>query len=312
MDNSRRGTFFPTSADKGKPLQDTGRCRSPERQPAKLKRHADGTTLPPRLPFPVNPYSNHWDSSRPVKRQSTNFCVDGSPWREYFPILPEEQAGPVTVAHKICKDFTVHAIKERRLDTLNQPSALFKITHPQLVHLRAAYTKHPLLYLVYESMEVSLEDIESCPHGPLKEFEIATICREVILGLQYIHTELHISYGKLSSENILLTRDGHVKIGKLSHHRAVIAVTNSPTLANIAEALMLARTDFKADTQSLGPFTMELMEPGKAIRMADTLVPEASNLWGDEIRDFLRQTQNVSMANLKHVRFHFHFPLNLS
>ena len=69
---------------------------------------------------------------------------------------------------------------------------------------------------------------------------------------------------------------------------------------------MLARTQFMADTQSLGPFTMELMEPGKATGVVNTLAPEDSGPWGDNILDFLRQTQNASLANLKHVRFHFH------
>jgi Protein kinase domain len=195
-------------------MQEPGSYRSPETRPADFKRQANGTTLPPRLPLSVNPHSNHWDSSRPAKRLNTSFCTSGSPWDQYFPILSDEQAGPVTVAHENCPAFPVYAVKERTLNASDQSSRLLKIVHPQLVHLRAAYTKQSLMYLVYESMDVSLDDIQRCPYGPLKEFEIATICREVISGLHYIHSELHISHGKLSSENVLLTRDGHVKIGE--------------------------------------------------------------------------------------------------
>jgi serum/glucocorticoid-regulated kinase 2 len=35
---------------------------------------------------------------------------------------------------------------------------------------------------------------------------------EIILGLEYLHTELKIIYRDLKPENILLTRDGHLKI----------------------------------------------------------------------------------------------------
>jgi hypothetical protein len=211
--SSRRETVFPTSADQGKPLQDISRDRAQPTQQAKLKRQIDRTPLPPRLPLSVNPHATQWNP-RSAKRLFTSFCINGSPWDQYFPILPDQQAGPVTVVHENCPEFPVYVIKERRLETADKPSRLLKISHPQIVRLHAAYTEKSILFLVYEAMDVSLEQIQRCPYGPFKEFEMATICREIILGLEYIHSELHVSYGRLSLDNILLTRHGNVRIGE--------------------------------------------------------------------------------------------------
>lgn len=68
-------------------------------------------------------------------------------------------------------------------------------------------------YLVYEYEHVALS--LGCVIGRthFSEADIATVCREVLQGLQYIHSELKISHGSIHVSNILLTSTGGVKIG---------------------------------------------------------------------------------------------------
>lgn len=63
----------------------------------------------------------------------------------------------------------------------------------------------------YEHLAISL----GCVAGTVQfsEADIATICKEVLEGLNYIHTVLKTSYGLLNFSNILLTWQGDVKIG---------------------------------------------------------------------------------------------------
>jgi hypothetical protein len=37
------------------------------------------------------------------------------------------------------------------------------------------------------------------------ETDIATVCREVLQGLEYIHSELRVAYGLINDKNIILT-----------------------------------------------------------------------------------------------------------
>jgi serum/glucocorticoid-regulated kinase 2 len=46
----------------------------------------------------------------------------------------------------------------------------------------------------------------------LDETAARFVLAEVVLGIQYLHEELQIIYRDLKPENVMLTRDGHVKI----------------------------------------------------------------------------------------------------
>jgi hypothetical protein len=177
----RRVTQFPGSNEIGLilPQQVTlpNESNVAEQPAAKLKRRLQRAPPPPRLPVKAKPNSNLW--SQPSKRTITAFCEETSPWQKYHRIVSDCQAGPVVVAHEHRLTFPVVAIKEREVIAGWDFKRLIKVQHGNIVNLLAAFRDLSQLYLVYESMPVSLSDVQACPYGPLKEFEMATVCKEV-------------------------------------------------------------------------------------------------------------------------------------
>ena len=174
----RRATQFPGSSEPGISWQEgnvSGDTVSASTAPRKLKRRYQ----PPRLPLPVVPSSTGWTESS--KRPASEFCQNASPWRTYNRLLTDDEAGPVIIAHEHTLNFPMVAIKQRGLDQNWNLRRLIRVEHSNIVSLLAAYRDASELYLVYESMAVSLSQIQRCPHGPLREYEIAIIYKEVYL-----------------------------------------------------------------------------------------------------------------------------------
>jgi serine/threonine protein kinase len=48
---------------------------------------------------------------------------------------------------------------------------------------------------------------------PLREDQIATVCKDVLLGLKYLHSQKRI-HRDIKAGNILLTEEGKAKLGK--------------------------------------------------------------------------------------------------
>jgi hypothetical protein len=177
----RRVTQFPGSNETGLilPQQVTppNEFNVAEPPAAKLKRRLQREAPPPRLPIKVKLDSNLW--GQPSKRTITEFCEQASPWQKYQRIVSDCQAGPVVVAHEHRLTFSVVAIKQREVAAGWDFKRLIKVQHGNIVNLLAAFCDLSQLYLVYESMPVSLSDVQGCSYGPLKEFEMATVCKEV-------------------------------------------------------------------------------------------------------------------------------------
>ena len=62
-------------------------------------------------------------------------------------------------------------------------------------------------------MDSIMVDLEK----PLNEEQIRYICREMCVGLDFIHRH-RVIHRDLKAGNVLLTMDGEVKLGTLSHH----------------------------------------------------------------------------------------------
>ncbi|EDN03771.1 predicted protein [Histoplasma mississippiense (nom. inval.)] len=175
-------------------------------------------------------------------------------------------------------------------------SKLQHVSHKNVVTLHEAMYHDDIINIFYEVMDVSLAQIFRTPIGPLSQFEVAAFCKEILEGLDYIHSHLELVHGDLSSESVLLsTKPPAVKIGMLppfiGNGRADEAV------ANIA-ASMLRETNpgtAQSDLQSMGQIIVECLEPETASRHGNTLTHDN---WGTDLREFQSLTKKKTAKEL--------------
>lgn len=139
---------------------------------------------------------------------------DKSPWADHTRVMTTNQAGPgIIAAHTANRNMKRVVIKEAEGYGKDALHRLRTISSEHLVQFRAAYYYSNSIFIVYEPMEVSLNDILVTPKGRLPYTEIATVCKSILNGLQYLHKELLMECGCIDGSNVLLTGVGQVKIG---------------------------------------------------------------------------------------------------
>jgi len=66
--------------------------------------------------------------------------------------------------------------------------------------------------IIYYSEPVTLGGLAGIVD--FSEADIATVCREILDGLVYIHSKLGISHGSVDRSNVLLNRKGKIGLGR--------------------------------------------------------------------------------------------------
>jgi p21-activated kinase 1 len=97
---------------------------------------------------------------------------------------------------------------------INEILVMRESQHKNIVNFIDSYLMNSELWVVMEYMEGgSLTDIVT--RTRLLEGQIAAICREILEGLQHLHSK-GIIHRDIKSDNILLNNNGQIKISKYS------------------------------------------------------------------------------------------------
>ncbi|KAL4745467.1 hypothetical protein BDW72DRAFT_211315 [Aspergillus terricola var. indicus] len=99
-------------------------------------------------------------------------------------------------------------------DALRVPvDQVVRTDHKNLVNVQELYLAQDTLTVTYDSWGISLLEISRLYNIFARdERAVATICKETLRGLSYIHNEVGIAHGNISCGTVILTGNGLVKI----------------------------------------------------------------------------------------------------
>jgi serine/threonine protein kinase len=135
-----------------------------------------------------------------------------NPWERYQKSFKINQAGSGFIVHANDETFREGVLKAVKTSK-GELSKVINSPHRNLVHLHEALYHDAHIFFLYEVMDISLAQIFSSPLGRLQLFEVAAFSKEILAGVQHIHDSLKITHGDLTSNNILLSVTGAIKIG---------------------------------------------------------------------------------------------------
>ncbi|KAF5217087.1 hypothetical protein ECC02_010063 [Trypanosoma cruzi] len=197
--------------------------------------------------------------------------------------------------------------KDERDFVQKEISILKKCVHPNIVRYYGAHKSLSKLWIVMEYCEGgSVDMVYKVLRHPLPENLIAYVCRQVLLGLQYLHANRKI-HRDIKGGNILLTRDGDVKLAdfgvstELSHSLSRRNTFVGTLLWMSPEAILELDYDEKADLWSLGITLIEMAEgappyidthPARALFMIPKVDPPTlhdKDRWSPQMALFLKR-----------------------
>ncbi|KAF2178254.1 hypothetical protein K469DRAFT_461377, partial [Zopfia rhizophila CBS 207.26] len=188
-----------------------------------------------------------------------------SPWNHYQSGYSLELGGPIAVVRKVpaTKDlFTMRSFSSSGAD--KKLYMLRQLKHPNLLASIEVFSFQDTYYLISEHAEISCEEfIVARPD----EIQLAAIIRQMN-AISYLVTQ-NLTHGAITCSNILLTKDGVVKI----------ANWESCTKRS-------SENDFE-DVKALGQVMKQLMEMGTENGRLGLQQPFN---WSTEAVDFLSLT----------------------
>lgn len=133
-------------------------------------------------------------------------------------------------------------VEERKSSTyvLTERNILLMTNSPFIVHLRYAFQDD--YYLYYCMDYVSGGDLSNMlgKKRRLTTEQACFIAGEVLLGLEYLHKDMHIIYRDLKPENILVEPSGHIKLTDFGVSRCTPLVMQSGSTKPRASAAVSA------------------------------------------------------------------------
>lgn len=187
-------------------------ARRPRRSSAERSEARWAAQRPPPKPFPAHGAPHPWEEYTLVRRLGR-----GSFGQVYEAVhVPSAQLVAIKQVHleATSKDGGTQATQTQDLSEIQREvtSLAQCATCERVTKYYGSFLKRYTLWVVMELM-----DAGSCLGllrrvGPLDEGVIAVICRELVLGLEYLHGQ-GIIHRDIKAANVLLARSGQVKLG---------------------------------------------------------------------------------------------------
>ncbi|KAJ9644397.1 hypothetical protein H2204_001749 [Knufia peltigerae] len=200
--------------------------------------------------------------------------ADGETLADRFQMLEELGSGSFGVVYKAIEKATgeIVAIKHVDLesseedlsDILSELSVLSSCSSSHVTKYRLAFLRRQTLWIVMEYLGGgSCADLLKPPPHRLSENHIAIICRELLLGLAYLHSEGKL-HRDIKAANVLLGMDGRVKLADFGVAAQLVGLKSvrntfvGTPFWMAPEVIQQEGHDAKADVWSLGITAMEL------------------------------------------------------
>ncbi|TLD16348.1 uncharacterized protein PgNI_00911 [Pyricularia grisea] len=212
--------------------------------------------------------SNGLDVVAALKR----ICSEGDPREIYrsFTKIGQGASGGVYTGHERGSNRLV-AIKQMNLEQqpkkdliINEILVMKDSSHPNIVNFIDSYLCGGELWVVMEFMEGgSLTDVVT--FNIMTEGQIASVCRETLLGLQHLHSK-GVIHRDIKSDNILLSMEGNIKLTDFGFCATINEAQNKRTTMVGTPYWMapevVTRKEYgrKVDIWSLGIMAIEMIE----------------------------------------------------
>ncbi|EAS07917.2 Serine/Threonine kinase domain protein (macronuclear) [Tetrahymena thermophila SB210] len=180
-----------------------------------------------------------------------------------------------TVYHVYCeadkKDYAMKIIHKNRIrdekqkqHALNEKNILASNNHPFLLKLYYSFQDDQKLYLITEYVQGGDLYMNMKYKQKFTDREVLFYCSEIIVALEYLHSK-GIIYRDLKPENVLLTKQGHIKLAdfglsKIKNYKDERSQSKCGTPDYIAPEIVLGQNghDESCDFWSLGSVIYEL------------------------------------------------------
>ena len=146
---------------------------------------------------------------------------------------------------------------------LNEITLFALSKHPNILEFFESFEYEKTIWIVSELLSCSLTELILDRPGKIPEYLIAYVCKEIIKGLSFMHSQ-HRIHRDIKSDNVLLGLDGKVKIADLGYAVQLIkekdqrtTVVGTPSWMAPELALGL-RYNTAIDIWSLGIVALEM------------------------------------------------------